>query len=368
MPRTLLLAALVSVTGCAVAPGDGAVSDRVTVIDRARGTEIAVTPDGLALPIAGNEDLLSQQPGDILVSGRDGGFLRKVVSVDEKGSQIEITTEPAALTDAILQADYTEEIHDAKWDWAGPKFAGVFLGFGGLEVQGLGGAKMTMTKGKLDFHPSLDLAMKMRRARVSQFDLVATGAFDAELGFKLETNGAAEIKYSKDLWTSPSATFVQMIGIVPVVEVVSVVVGLEVNASTEGQTILEVGASAHSSVSVGASYLNGVLHRVGEHSLTIRTEGPTLTTNNNAQVQVKMPIELHVSFYDLAGPYVSLEPYLQAEYTRAEGLKASWGTEGVVGGSVNLLGAGNDSRILGIEGTLFDFNCEFGTPVSECLK
>ena len=86
------------------------------------------------------------------------------------------------------------------------------------------------------------------------------------------------------------------------------------------------------------------------------------------QVQVKLPVELHVSFYDLAGPYVAIEPYVQAEYTAADGLVASWGTEGTFGGSVNLLGAGNDSRILGFEASLFDFNCEFGTPVSQCLK
>ena len=159
-----------------------------------------------------------------------------------------------------------------------------------------------------------------------------------------------------------------MIGPVPVVEVVSVVVGLEVNASTEGATSLEVGASAHSSISAGARYTNGTWQHVGDHTLVLHSDGPTLTSDNNFTVSVKMPIELHVQFYDLAGPYISLEPYLQAEYKRGEGITPSWGTEGVVGGQVNLLGAGNDSRLLGIEASLFDFNCVFGTPIAECLK
>lgn len=81
-----------------------------------------------------------------------------------------------------------------------------------------------------------------------------------------------------------------------------------------------------------------------------------------------MPIELHVQFYDLAGPFVAIEPSLQAEYKRGEGVTASWGTEAVVGGQVNLLGAGNDSRLLGIEASLFDFRCDFGTPVRDCLN
>ena len=119
---------------------------------------------------------------------------------------------------------------------------------------------------------------------------------------------------------------------------------------------------------MGSRYANGAWQRVGTHSLTMHTDGPTLTTNNNVAAQVKITVELHVQFYDLAGPYLSIEPYLQAEYTPAEGIKPSWGTEGDIGGQVNLLGAGDDSRLLGIEASLFDFNCEFGTPISECLK
>jgi hypothetical protein len=339
-------------------------SNRVTVIDK----PVTVAADHLAMPLAGNESMLDRQPGDVLVSGQGTGFLRKVVGVQTISDQIQIATEPAALTDAILEAVYDGEVRDSKADWSGPKFSGVFFAADPIEVQGVGNAKLTVTKGSISFDPSLDLALQMHHAHITKFDLVASGAFDAELGFHLETDGAAEIKYVKDLWTSPSATFTQMIGPVPVVEVVEAIVGLEVNVSTEGQTSLDIGASAHSGVAVGSRYSAGTWQRVGDHSLTLHTDGPTLMTNNNVAAQVKITVELHVQFYDLAGPYLSLEPYLQAEYTPADGIKPSWGTEGVIGGQVNLLGAGDDSRLLGIEASLFDFNCEFGTPISECLK
>ena len=367
MTRAWCCIPVVLASACALASsesGDATIADRVTVVDRA----VSVAPDHLELALAGNEDLLDRIPGDILVSGQGAGFLRRVTAVATTSDTIRIATEPAALSDAIVEAEYDGQVHDAKWDWTGPKFGGVTLGFGGLELQGNGNAKLTMTKGSLEFHPQLDLAMKMHYARVTKFDLVASGAFDAALGFKLETDGAAEIKYKKDLWSSPDWTFVQMVGPVPVVEIVSIVVGLEVNASTEGATTIELGASAHSTLSAGARYSDGTWQRVGDHGLVLRTEGPTLTTDNNLQAQIKMPIELHVQFYDLAGPFVSIEPYLQVEYQRGAGITPSWGTEAVIGGELNLLGAGNDSRILGIEGSLFDFNCEFGVPVESCLK
>ncbi|CAN5648493.1 hypothetical protein BH11MYX1_BH11MYX1_21410 [soil metagenome] len=365
-PGMKLVVALVAVSACASAPGEVGVNDRLTVIDQA----VQVEPNRLTLPRAGNDALLESQAGDILVSGQGAGFLRKVKTVAVSGDDLVIETDQAAMTDAINEAEYAEVIHDAKWDVAGPHFAGVQVGFGNVDVQGNGGAHLKMTRGSVGFSPTLDLAMKMHWAHISQFDLVAQGAFDAELGFHLETTGAAELHYTKDLWESPAMTFYQQIGIVPVVEVVQVHVALEVDIATEGKTSLDVGASAHSQLAVGARYRNGHWTRVNDHTLVLRTDAPVLTTTNGVEVTVKVPVELSVSFYDLAGPSVGLEPYVKAAYVPSEGPRvvASWGTEGVFAGTVNLLGTGDDSRVLGFEESLFDFNCEFGTPVAECLK
>lgn len=356
------------VTGCATAGDSTVVADRVTVIDRDPGTEITVQPDRLLLPRSGNEALLASTPGDVLVGSRGTGFLRKVVTVADLDGQIEIATTPAALTDALVEADYDEQVHDAKWDWDGPKFDGVFFATDGLKIEGTGGAELTMTKGSVAFHPSLDLAMKMRWAKVTQFDLVASGALDAELGLHLQTDGAAQISYEKDLWESPSWTFVQMAGPVPIIEVVSVGVSLEVTGSTEGATSIDVSASAHSAIRAGARYRDGAWQRVGDHTLALRSEGPAVTSTNNAAIEVSMPIELHVQFYDLAGPFITLEPNLHAQYTPGDGIRAFWGLESRAGGQVNLLGAGNDTKLLGIEGTLFELSCELGAPVADCLR
>jgi len=368
MHRAAILTPVLFVTACATGSGETVVSDRVRVIDREPGTEITVMPDRLILPRTGNEDLLSSQPGDVLVSGRGTGFLRKVVSIADRDGQIDVITTPAAMTDALVDAEYDGQVRDAKWDWEGPKFDGVFFKTDGLKIAGNGGAQLTVTKGSVSFQPSLDLAMKMRWAKLTQFDLVASGAFDAELGFQIQTDGAAQVSYEKDLWESPSWTFVQMIGPVPVVEVISVSVSLEVTGSTEGATTVDVSASAHSGITAGARYRDGRWTRVGDHTLALRTEGPTVASSNNAGIEVSMPIELHVQFYDLAGPYISLEPNIRAEYSPGEGAKAFWGMESRAGGQVNLLGAGNDTKLLGIEGTLFEFSCEFGTPITECLR
>jgi hypothetical protein len=366
MKLVIALSAVVAVSACAAAPSEVGVNDRLTVVDQA----VEVQPDRLILPRAGNDALLDSQPGDILVSGQGAGFLRKVKTVAITGDDLVIETDQASMTDAINEAEYSETIHDGKWDLAGPHFAGVQLGFGDAEVQGNGGTHLKMTRGSIGFSPTLDLAMKMHWAHVSQFDLVAQGAFDADVGFHLETAGAASFHYAKTLWDSPSMKFYQQLGVVPVVEVVQLHVSLEVDVATEGKTSLDVGASAHSQLAVGARYRNGVWKRVNDHTLVLHTDAPVLKTTNGVEVTVTVPVELTVSFYDLAGPSLALAPYVTAAYAPSErpGIVASWGLEGTFGGSVNLLGSGDDSRVLGFEESLFDFNCEFGTPIAQCLK
>ena len=164
--------------------------------------------------------------------------------------------------------------------------------------------------------------------------------------------------------------FYQQLGVIPVVEVVQLHVSLEVEVATEGKTSLDVGATAHSQLAVGARYRNGVWQRVNAHTLVLRTDAPVLTTTNGVEVTVSVPVELSVSFYALARPSLALTPYVTAAYTPSEGpgIVASWGLEGSLAGSVNLLGTGDDSRVLGFEESLFDFSCEFGTPIAQCLE
>ena len=73
-------------------------------------------------------------------------------------------------------------------------------------------------------------------------------------------------------------------------------------------------------------YTDGTWQRVGDHTLTLRTDGPTVTSSGSVGLEVSMPIELHVQFYDLAGPFITLEPNVHAELG-AEGVHAFWGLE-----------------------------------------
>ena len=171
-----------------------------------------------------------------------------------------------------------------------------------------------------------------------------------------------------DVEITPGTHQVEFSGERYLAEVVELVVMAEVNVGVEdGDLDVTFGAQTHGSVTAGKRYIDGTWYSANDHEFAVTTLGPTGGGHTDAHAQLLLPVELHVSFYDLAGPYVSLAPKVEAVYAPNEGVHAAWGVRSLYGGSVNLLGAGRDERLLGFEGTLFEFSCPFGEAVSDCL-
>ena len=357
---------MLGAVGCAEASLEPQIDSRVHVVSNA---PMMAAADRLVFSAADGQALLDRQPGDLVVGGNGTGFLRRVVGVQQQGDQIVVMTAPAALSDALVQADYGSQLVDDKSDLSGPSLDGVFVGLGDTELEAGGNVTAKITSGQLSFHPGLDLQLQVRDHAVQRFDLVASGALDADLAIHVEGNGATDATFSKELWESPSKTFVQMVGYVPVVEVVKVVVTADVDiGSDDGIFSLDVGASGHAQLDVGKRYIDGTWYSANGHTLTLDRSGPTFTGSTSAHVAVDIGVELEVNFYDLAGPFVSFAPKLEADYVPGQGVTAAWGLEGEFGGQIDVLGAGNDDRLAGFDGTLFDFTCDFGKSVQECLS
>src|SRR5262249_26458892 len=89
---------------------DVVIAPEVTALGDDESADITVAPTGLTFSASGHEALAQKQPGEILVSGFGGGFLRRIVSVSEQNGQVTFTTEPARLEDVILKGSFHQEI------------------------------------------------------------------------------------------------------------------------------------------------------------------------------------------------------------------------------------------------------------------
>src|SRR4051812_4786487 len=93
--------------------GDGSITlaANVNVMVAANVDDVAVLPGKLLFPKAAHGDIASKQAGDILVgeAGQSAstpnkwGFLRKVVSVSDDGTNIVVTTAQATLADVVQE-------------------------------------------------------------------------------------------------------------------------------------------------------------------------------------------------------------------------------------------------------------------------
>src|SRR5436190_2114658 len=102
--RVLVGLLTLATVACSVAEIDnGHASSNVHVID----SDATVEADRLIFAAAGNgnDELLALQAGDLLVSQRGDGYLRKVVAVTRAGASIVVTTTAAALEEAIVDGE-----------------------------------------------------------------------------------------------------------------------------------------------------------------------------------------------------------------------------------------------------------------------
>jgi hypothetical protein len=358
-PIALLLAACApSGSAAAIAKGN------VFVVDRDPTLEMTVSDTSIIFPAANNQAVLGYQPNDVLVSGMGAGFLRKVVDVQPSGDRIIVHTENGDLTDALEAAEISHSTKsDGKEDWLGQGLEGVYANFGNVSIEATN-VSVQVANSSLSFSPDLDVDLKIADGALQKFDLVASGRVDAALDLEVQIAGAGSYSLQKDLYKSTPKIFVQMIGWVPVVEVVQLKVGIGISGAATGAATAHIGATGSASVTTGTRYVDGAWHDVGENMLAFQPIDGLRLDDSSVSIEGYAYVVLDVKFYDLAGPFVGLYPYVGAIYDQNRGGSTYYGIQGVFGGHV----VGTNENEIGINYNLFDFACDFGEAIADCAK
>lgn len=361
----LLGLGLVCVLGCDSAP-PAKTDPRVFVVEATPGVDVTVEPERLVFRLAGHEDLLRRQAGDILVCSNGTGFIRAVVSVSSADGSITIPTTPAVLGDAIIDGTATDSSDlsdmegqwkaDGKWDGVLP-FDGM-LEVGNTTVIGNGDVNVSLKDVSIRFKPSVNLDLDIRERRVTYFEAVASGTVDASMTVDVSTTGNIVVRQDKELWKSTPKVFVQMVGVVPVVEVVQLTFGVGVEVASEGAATTELGGSVNGTIKAGAvyDYYGSGWKAVGERSVTVVPMAKLTEGDASIDFCVYLYGQLDVMFYDVAGPFIYVAPYVGVSHTFGEpGWSRSLGVYGAWGGHVEIFG----ETMLGFESELFDFSKPF---------
>lgn len=345
------------------------VADNAFVVSASQSDAVAVETDQLVFPAAGNEDLLDRKAGDVIVGRRSTtadsknpyGFLRKVKTIAKAGDTIVVTTEAASLSEAIVQGKTATVVTQN----VSPQGMGGLLG-GEVSLSGkvldspTFGVKAKVSQGHLKFTPKFDIGMQFGFMSVKEFHAIATGTLDVALALEVSSSMAVSEKFV-DLTVFEAPPYVlppQFIGPIPIEETVRFSVKLTCDLTDKAQFSIEAGASATSTTSIGARYQNKDWSKVATQSFSWQPIGPNLEGKVSGRVRCILKPELALMFYDVAGPFINVGPYVSAG---VEVPPCKWdikaGIEGNFGGKVAIL----DKTLASASLKLFDQSWELAS-------
>jgi hypothetical protein len=392
LPSIVVLAlASAGMGACAAEPAAGEpaaqdvaplVQSNVRVLDAEPGVDLELRDSELVGSAARLPQLAEATAGDILVSGRGAGFLRRVRSIRVDGDSVIAQTEPASLEDVFHQVHVRGAINGDRpvgepvpvaTPGLGPR--GVRLDIPKLSLQGkrlaIGqGSEIEIVDGDFGFQPQLDFDLSMHGGRMEHIKVLAAGSSTARLHVRYHVSkpdnlqSGAFVHFSDGgipLLETPPYYAVFWAGYVPIVVSVRarLLAGFELRVG--GEVTGEQDVSAAGSVSTGLEYENGGWRDLASKSLTLSHAGTSTFTSHSLGGDVTLTARLDVSFYELAGPYVGLQAYAGVKHVgTAE--NSGWvlqdGLRGVAGAQVAIFG----KSVAGYQTVLFDLHDERPMP------
>jgi hypothetical protein len=310
------------------------------VVDAAASVEVA--PDSLVFHAPLADEIQTLGPGAILVSAAGQGYLRRVTSVSRSGDTLVMSTQPAALEDAVIEG----EAHSSMV--LTPRGVGtestiditpINYTFGNTGISASPDLQLTLNNGNVAFNPILDLDLEVHGGKVTKFQAVLHANLDAQVDVQIAAIGRVSASYSQTLAQTPPIVLVQWIGWVPVVETVNLSLSATGSAHANGTATLNLGTvSAHADLTAGASY-DGAKWTPVFHPNASFGSSPSVSGAVNAGLELSLDLRGQVLLYGVVGPYIDVGPYVQETLTAPPpSASGRVGLQGSFGGEVSILG------------------------------
>jgi DNA-binding beta-propeller fold protein YncE len=339
--------------GCAAIAGCGAdtpteprgkgsaaeIAGDVFVVDEKVGLSLVDANDTLlAYDVLGRTVVIP--PGAVIVGTDRGGYIRRVRSVLADGNRLLVRTTPASLADAVLDGilDATTtigfsgsgEAARGATDRGGLVAAarGVSVSDGGLNLSNIvlfagdsGGvaSSVTITSGRIEFAPAIDLSMRVADYKLHRFRVNAEG--DLRIGCDARIEASGRIRNSRK---APIATVrkaaVRRFGSVPVVEVVtmSFVAGFDV--SSDSAFASELGLEIAGPVQFGMQLERGVWSQTFTASPSFALRPFRYDGRENARIVLTIEPRITVEFFGLPCADLAFGPAFGLVERNEEGL------------------------------------------------
>ena len=307
-------------------PEEVVVTDDAVVVDQESTPIQRVAGDTLIFQLSDSSPAF--EPGNVVVGEEGEGFLRRVVEVDVSGDEAVLITEEASLVDVVERGTLQESFDLSTTTRAGLEWQvthieeGVTADAGalGLELEevdlpGITGLSVTFTNGSVSFDPDIDFQLEIRRGRLNEMLVAASGQLDFNVDVEVTASQEIVRKDSTLLARFDGQPITFFIGFVPVVilPTLEFIAGYEVGLGQEGS--ITSGLESLNAITAGAEYSNGNWSPILDRSNTL--EPRPLIWDQTASAEAKGYIRPKLSFtvYGVAGPFINSNGYVRTQAT-----------------------------------------------------
>ena len=369
--QIVLLIALTSV-GCGKSGPKVILADNTKIPEKDSTFQaVSVEQNKLTFTYLGPASASNVQVGDILVGGTGGGYLRKVESLDIQGNILTAQTSQASLEDAVKEGRLqfvlrpsssnsliSSPVHGSiRQPLSGPiDLSGkeIFDGsIGGVNV------RVEIVQGQISFTPEFPFDVDIGLLGLKRFSAIASGRLDLSLDIMVTVSGSLNGSKEIDIVIPAIYPFGFALGPLPVVGHFELAfkAGFDINAAVAGS--VTVGFDVSTAIKVGAEYSNGSWRTVWDPSLSGNVHPVQWGLSGDVDVRAYLKPQLKTIFYSIAGPSLSLEPYLLWKGVFLP-RPASWELKGGLRGNLGFHVEVFRKTLAEYEVELFDWNTKLG--------
>lgn len=261
--------------------------------------------------------------GSVLVSGLNGGLLRRVESVSFEGNRATAITSEAVLTDVVYVARHFERIPltlepgDLPENGSRDPYTFDFSGTPLFTVgSGANQASADIQSGVVTLEPGFDWGLDVDWfdwdrpwPKLEKADLGVTLDADLELVLHAAAQGAFDQSGTRDLFAFDKE-FDFSVGPVPVAGQVHFDVDLVWEASGSGAVDGSIGTHIDSQMGLGGRYMDGDWENTSGFEWNAERIGPTFTLAGELDGRAALKITASVSMYSAVSADLAAEPWV----------------------------------------------------------
>lgn len=259
--------------------------------------------------------------GDIIVGTGGGGFLRRVVAINQRSGKVTADTEFVSLAEAVAAGTLDAKVEFTHDDFVKSgvplsKASDMTIDLSGIVLYSKDGVTVSISSGSLTIRPSLTLNAVFNNNQLSSLKALTEGDVALDLNLRVQATGQLDDEISWETNVIPPITkpFVFYIGPVPVAGTASLSIPFGIAGRLTGTASVESGFDTTTHIKLGAQLEAKKWTNLSSFGAPETNAHPIVVSfSSSAGVDVYCKVKAGLNLYGASDLTGYVQPYLAAD-------------------------------------------------------